>query len=242
MNITSETKVGELAAANPAATRVLEKAGVDYCCGGQKSLHDACMHAGVSEEDILKRLQENQASVGESDKNWLDAPLNDLTEHIRSKHHHYVREAIDRIQPLASKVKGKHEANHPELAEIHQLFKQVSREMLAHMQKEEMILFPYIEGIERAAKGLERIERPFFETVRNPVHAMMEEHDAAAALARQIREKSAGYAPPQDACMSYQALYRELQEFETDLHQHVHLENNILFPRAVELEPTVGLG
>ena len=241
MNITSDIKVGDLAAANPNATRVLEQAGVDYCCGGHESLHDACMHAGVSEEEILKRLRENQATVAESDRSWLSAPLAELTEHIRGKHHRYVREAIRRIQPLAAKVKGRHGANHAELAGIEELFAQVAREMSAHMQKEEMILFPYIEGIERAANGQESIEKPFFQTVRNPVHAMMQEHDAAAAVVRQIREKSSGYQTPADACMSYQALYRELQEFETDLHQHVHLENNILFPRAVELEPKVGL-
>lgn len=241
MNITSDIKVGDLAAANPNATRVLEQAGVDYCCGGHESLHDACMHAGVSEEEILKRLRENQATVAESDRSWLSAPLAELTEHIRGKHHRYVREAIRRIQPLAAKVKGRHGANHAELAGIEELFAQVAREMSAHMQKEEMILFPYIEGIERAANGQESIEKPFFQTVRNPVHAMMQEHDAAAAVVRQIREKSSGYQTPADACMSYQALYRELQEFETDLHQHVHLENNILFPRAVELEPRVGL-
>lgn len=241
MNITRDMKVGELAAANPRATRVLEEAGVDYCCGGHESLHDACMHAGVSEEEIMTRLRDNQAAVAESDKSWLSAPLGDLTEHIRSKHHRYVREAIRRIQPLAAKVHGRHGANHAELAEIENLFAQVSREMTGHMQKEEQVLFPYIEGIERAANGLEKIERPFFQTVRNPVHAMMAEHDAAAALVRQIREKSSGYQTPADGCMSYQALYRELNEFETDLHQHVHLENNILFPRAVELEPKVGL-
>ncbi|MDE3108309.1 MAG: iron-sulfur cluster repair di-iron protein [Acidobacteriota bacterium] len=241
MDITSDIKVGELAASNPNATRVLEQAGVDYCCGGHESLHDACMHAGVSEEEILTRLRENQATVGENDRSWLSAPLAELTEHIRTKHHGYVREAIHRIQPLAAKVKGRHGANHGELAGIEELFAQVAREMSAHMQKEEMILFPYIEGIERAANGQETIERPFFQTVRNPVHAMMQEHDAAAALVRQIREKSSGYQTPADGCMSYQALYRELQQFETDLHQHVHLENNILFPRAVELEPKVGL-
>lgn len=241
MNITGDMRVGEVVAVNPQATQVLEKAGVDYCCGGQKSLHDACLHAGVSEEEILKRLRENQASVGESDKNWVAAPLGELTEHIRSKHHGYVREAVRRIQPLAAKVKEKHGENHPELAEIEELFSQVAGEMIAHMQKEERILFPYIEGVERAANGHENIERPFFQTVRNPVHMMMQEHDASAALVRQIREKSSGYAPPKDACPSYEALYRELREFEKDLHQHVHLENNILFPRAVELEPTVSL-
>jgi regulator of cell morphogenesis and NO signaling len=241
MEITSDTKVGDLAAANPSATRLLEEAGVDYCCGGQKSLHDACLHAGVSEEEILTRLRQNQAAVGEDDRNWLSTPLSDLTEHIRSKHHRYVREAVRRIQPLAAKVKGKHGANHPELADVEALFSQVASEMIAHMQKEERILFPYIEAVERAAQGEESIEKPFFQTVRNPVHMMMQEHDASAAVVRNIREKSAGYAPPADACASYQALYRELQEFETDLHQHVHLENNILFPRAVELETKVGL-
>ncbi len=241
MNITSDQKVGDIAAANPSATRVLEEAGVDYCCGGQRSLHDACLHAGVAEEEILERLRQNQAAAGDGDQNWVSAPLGELTEHIRAKHHRYVREAVRRIQPLAAKVKGKHGQNHPELAEIEELFSQVSREMLGHMQKEEQILFPYIEAIERAANGQESIERPFFQTVRNPVHAMMQEHDAAAALVGQIREKSSGYSLPDGACASYQALYHDLHEFETDLHRHVHLENNILFPRAVDLEPTVGL-
>lgn len=241
MNISSETKVGEIAAENPSATRVLEEAGVGYCCGGQKSLHDACMHAGVSDEEILRRLHENQAAVGDGDRNWTSVPLAELTDHIREKHHRYVREAIRRIQPLAAKVKEKHGQNHPEIAKVEELFFQVSREMIAHMQKEEQILFPYIEAIERAANGEEKIERPFFQTVRNPVHAMMEEHDAAAGVVRQIRDASSGYAPPEDACASYQALYRDLHEFETDLHRHIHLENNILFPRAVDLEPTVGL-
>jgi regulator of cell morphogenesis and NO signaling len=241
MNITSDTRVGEIAAANPSATRVFEDAGVDYCCGGKKSLHDACMSAGVSSEEILQRLRENQASVGEDDRNWTSAALGELTEHIREKHHRYVREAIQRVQPLAAKVKGKHGLKHPELAQIEELFSQVSREMTGHMQKEEQLLFPYIEALDRAANGQEKIERPFFQTVRNPVHAMMEEHDAAAAVVRQIRDASSGYTLPEGACASYQALYRDLHEFETDLHRHVHLENNILFPRAVDLEPAVGL-
>ncbi len=241
MSATSERKVGEIVAANPSAARVLEEAGVDYCCGGQKSLHDACLHAGVSEEEILKRLRENQASVDENDKNWISSPLAELTEHIRSKHHQYVREAARRIQPLATKVKGVHGANHPELSDIEKLFTEVANEMISHMQKEERILFPYIEALERAANGKESVEKPFFQSVRNPVHTMMQEHDASAARVRQIREKSAGYAPPPDACTSYQALYSELKKFETDLHQHVHLENNVLFPRAVDLEPKVGL-
>jgi regulator of cell morphogenesis and NO signaling len=239
MNFTAETKVKEIAVANPGATQILEKAGVDYCCGGNKSLHDACTHAGISTDEILARLAENKADVGPADSNWVSAPLGDLTEHIREKHHRYVREAIRRYLALSAKVTAKHAGSHAELRDIQNLFIQVGREMTMHMQKEEQILFPYIEALERAANGEAAVEPPFFQTVRNPVHAMMEEHDVAGALVSQIREASSAYKPPADACASYQALYRDLQEFEADLHQHVHLENNILFPRAVDIEATV---
>lgn len=239
MNFTGETKVKDIALANPGATQILEHAGVDYCCGGNKSLHDACVHAGVSTEEIMARLQANSADVGPADANWVSAPLADLTRHIREKHHQYVREAIPRVRTLVGKVREKHGENHPEILDIEKLFLQVGRELVMHMQKEEQILFPYIEALERAANGTEAIEPPFFQTVKNPVHAMMEEHDAAAALMNQIRAASSAYTAPADACASYQGLYRDLHEFETDLHQHVHLENNILFPRAVELEARI---
>lgn len=239
MNFTAETKVKDIALANPRATQILERAGVDYCCGGNESLHDACVHAGVSTEEIMARLQANSADVGPADANWVSAPLADLTQHIREKHHQYVREAIPRVRTLVGKVREKHGENHPEILDIEKLFLQVGRELVMHMQKEEQILFPYIEALERAANGTEAIEPPFFQTVKNPVHAMMEEHDAAAALMNQIRAASSTYTTPADACASYQGLYRDLHEFETDLHQHVHLENNILFPRAVELEARI---
>lgn len=239
MNFNGETKVKEIAVANPGAARILEQAGVDYCCGGNKSLHDACAHAGVSTEEIMARLQENKAEVTPADANWVSAPLGELTQHIRGKHHRYVRESIPLVRKLLERVKAKHGANHPEILDIEKLFLQVGRELVMHMQKEEQVLFPYIEALERAANGTEAIEPPFFQTVRNPVHAMMEEHDAAGALVKQIRTASSAYTPPAGACMSYQALYRDLHEFEADLHQHVHLENNILFPRAVEVEATI---
>jgi regulator of cell morphogenesis and NO signaling len=116
---------------------------------------------------------------------------------------------------------------------------EVGQEMIMHMQKEEQILFPYIEGVERAVKEKKTPEPPFFGTVRNPIQAMMNEHDSTGELVRQIRKASSEYTPPADACTSYQALYQDLRQFEEDLHEHVHLENHILFPRAVEMEATV---
>ncbi len=240
MEFNSETKVKEIALSNPGAKRILEDAGVDYCCGGGKSLHDACAHSNVSPEEILNRLSKNREQAGPEDTNWTSAPLSELTRHIVQKHHRYVREAIRRVQGLLVKVKGKHGANHPEIAEIENLFLDLGHEMTAHMQKEEMMLFPYIDALERSAQGGETLEPPFFQTVRNPIQAMMQEHDAAGDLLRALREKSRSYAVPADACMSYRELYESLQAFEADLHTHVHLENNILFPRAVEMEGAAG--
>lgn len=236
MNFSQETKVKDIAKSSSVATRVLEQAGLDYCCGGNRSLHDACTEAGVSSEEIMQRLHAASVQVGPGDADWVSAPLCQLTQHIQEKHHRYVRGAIESLRTLLPKVRAKHEAKHPELAEIDQLFQALGHEMLMHMQKEEQILFPYINALERSAQGNGPLEPPFFGTVRNPIQAMMREHDSAGDLAKQIRKASSGYTPPADACMSFQALYRELREFEADLHQHVHLENNILFPRAVELE------
>jgi len=239
MNFNDETKVKDIALSNPAARQILEDAGLDYCCGGGKSLHEACLHADVPAEEILKRLRENSKHVSPDEASWASAPLVDLTGHIRDRHHRYVREAIARLQPLLDKVEAKHGKSHSEIADIRRLFTEVGREMIMHMQKEEQILFPYIDALEKAISAHGSVEPPFFQTVRNPINAMMKEHDAAGELVKQIRKASSEYTAPADACTSYKALYQDLRQFEADLHQHVHLENNILFPRAVEMETAV---
>jgi regulator of cell morphogenesis and NO signaling len=239
MSFSSDTKVKDIALSHPAARRVPEEARVDYCCGGGKSLHEACVHAGVDSEEILKQLRENSQNVNPSEANWTALPLSDLTAHIKNHHHKYVREAILRINALLDKVKTKHGEHHPELAEIEISFHAVGKEMIMHMQKEEQILFPFIKALDRAANENGTLEPPFFLTIRNPIHAMIKEHDAAGDLVKQIRKASTEYVAPEDACTSYKALFQELQDFERDLHQHVHLENNILFPRAVDLEAAV---
>ena len=202
-------------------------------------MQDACLHTGVSAEEILKRLQENSRQGGPEEANWATARLADLTKHIVEKHHKYVRGMIPRVSALLAKVRAKHGENHPELAKIAAQFLGVGHEMYAHMQKEEQILFPYIARLERAEEGKEELEPPFFQTVRNPVHMMMQDHDTAGAALEAMRKLSSGYHLPAEACESYRELYRSLQEFEADMHTHVHLENNILYPRAVELEAKV---
>jgi regulator of cell morphogenesis and NO signaling len=239
MDFVNDSKVKDIALSSPSARHVLEDAHVDYCCGGGKSLEEACLHAGASAEGILKQLRENGQHVNPSEANWTASSLSDLTAHIKSHHHKYVREAILRINPLLRKVNAEHGERHPELAGIESSFHAVGKEMILHMQKEEQILFPFIEALERAASRKGTLEPPFFQTVRNPIQAMMKEHDAAGDLLKQIRKASADYMAPGDACTSYEALFQELREFERDLHLHIHLENNILFPRAVDLEVAV---
>lgn len=236
MNFNVETRVSEIAVSNMEARRILEDAGVDYCCGGGKSLHEACLRADVSAEIILRRLQENSDQARPDESGWTKAPFSALTQHIVEHHHGYVRDVIPRLRGMLAKVREKHGSNHREVSEIEKLFGDVAREMLMHMQKEEQILFPYIVALERSANGAGALEPPFFQTLRNPIYSMMQEHDAAGELVRKIRAASNGYQAPADGCTTFKAAYQELHRFEEDLHLHVHLENNILFPRAVELE------
>ena len=239
MNPSGETSVKDIALSNSGARHILEDAGIDYCCGGGKSLQEACSKANVPAEQLLWRLSQNSQESLPEELQWTSAPLADLTKHIRERHHQYVRDSIPRLRALLAKIREKHGNKHRELGEIEKLFGDVAREMLAHMQKEEQILFPFIDALERAANGKGVIEIPFFQTVKNPIYSMMKEHDNAGELLRQIRGLAQGYKTPSDACASYQAAYQDLAAFESDLHLHVHLENNILFPRAVELEGTV---
>jgi regulator of cell morphogenesis and NO signaling len=237
MSVTTEKTVRELALENPAATRVFEKLGIDYCCGGSQSLEQACRAANLPVGQVLDSLQEAAASqpVG-NDRNWQQEPLADLIAHINNTHHKYVRAETARLTPLFDKVCGVHANNHPELLEMRETFSDLVAELTTHLMKEEMILFPYILRMEEAVIQKEPILPPPFGSVQNPVAMMMHEHDSAGDALRAMRTASGGYTAPLDACVSYQTLYKALAEFEADLHQHIHLENNILFPRAIEME------
>jgi regulator of cell morphogenesis and NO signaling len=242
MNLSTARTVRELALEVPNATRVFEKLGIDYCCGGGKSLEDACGAAHIPVKEVLERLQSTAEPASEApvDSNWSSALLADLIAHIVRKHHIYTHDEIARLQPLFEKVYSVHGKNHPELFEISQAFHGLAQELTLHMMKEEKMLFPYIERMEEAVLQKEPVLPSPFGTVENPVRMMMQEHDSAGDALRQMREVSHGYAAPDDACISYKTLYGALQEFEADLHQHIHLENNILFPRAIAMEEKHG--
>lgn len=232
-----ERTVGDLAVEVPGATRVFEKLGIDYCCGGRQSLADACFGAGVSLEEVMAALESGRERyTGQGDEDWGSRPLSELIDHIVEKHHDYTKSALERLDPLSAKVASVHGQNHPELVQVRDLLAALRKDLIPHMLKEEQVLFPFIEQLESAALNGRPAPTPFFGTVRNPVRMMLQEHDAAGDLLRDLRSVSQDYRVPADGCASYSSLYQALEELERDLHQHIHLENNVLFPRAISLE------
>ncbi len=235
MTVATEKTVRELALESSSATRVFEKLGIDYCCGGNRSLEEACRTANLKVEQVLESLAvaDKTALAAHDDRDWQSEPVSALIAHIQKTHHSYTREEIARLRPLFDKVCSVHGKNHPELLEIRDTFQALAQELSAHLMKEEMILFPYILKMEA---DKEQLARAPFGSVQNPVSMMEHEHDSAGNALRAMKQASDGYTAPPNACVSYQTLYQALAEFEADLHRHIHLENNILFPRAVAME------
>lgn len=236
--INSEMSVREVALQIPASTRVFEKLKIDYCCGGNRPLTEACVSAGVDVEKVIEMLAVvGQANTSENDTvEFQNLSLSELVTHIVDTHHVFTKSEMDRLEALTAKVIGAHGANHPELLRVGELFQRLCADMKPHMFKEEQILFPYMVAMEQAMA--QKQPPPFapFGTVNNPVRMMMMEHDTAGDILRELRGLTSDYKVPSDGCISYQTLYQALDAFEKDLHQHIHLENNILFPKAVELE------
>ena len=238
MTHNTTTTVRELAVCEPTATRVFEKLKIDYCCGGGKTLDAACAVAGVRTEDVWQLLEEARQSqaTGGNAIDFQTASLTELVSYILNKHHVFTKEEMARLDALFEKVCSVHGQNHPELLRVKSLFQNLCADLKPHMFKEEQVLFPYIIRLEEAVKSNRPPMPPPFGTVQNPVRMMMFEHDTAGELLRVLRKVTSDYTTPADACISYRTLYQALAAFEQDLHQHIHLENNILFPRAVDME------
>ena len=228
--------VREVALENPAATRIFEQLGIDYCCGGHKPLEEAVAAKNLSLDDVLARLDAAGSTVAKTGKDWQSESLAELINHINSTHHVYVRSEVPRILALLEKVAGVHGERHPELNEVRERFYELSQELASHLMKEEQILFPYIASAEQAQSGACASPHSCFGTVQNPIRMMMFEHDNAGGVLRELRQLTNDYTVPADGCITYKTVFEALQAFEADLHQHIHLENNILFPRAIAME------
>ncbi len=237
MSAKLERTVRDVAVDVPGATRVFEELGIDYCCGGGRSLEEACAGAGVSLEEVMEAIEAGrERDEGNEHENWQSRSLAELMDHIVRKHHDFTKSELQRLDQLSAKVASVHGQNHSELVKVRELLLALQEDLVPHMLKEEQVLFPYIEKLEHAIRDGRPAPTPFFGTVRNPIMMMIREHDTAGDLLRELRVAGRNYEVPADGCASYRSLYEALGELEQDLHLHIHLENNILFPRAVTLE------
>ena len=232
----SDSTLRSIALAEPATIRVFESFQLDYCCGGNRPLREACAEKGLEMESVLAALAAASGGREAEARDFSKATLTELIGHIVMTHHAYVRSELSRLLPMAEKVAAKHGPKHPEFRKIEQQLVVLAGELNVHLHKEETILFPYIEALERNREGSGRAPHACFGTVEGPIRAMVNEHEAAGGLLENMRAATEGFTPPTWGCPTVVGLLHGLDGFEKDLHRHVHLENNLLFPQAIALE------
>lgn len=235
--INSKMSVGELAAQIPESTRLFETLRIDYSCGSGKSLVDACYVANVQVDDVVAMLNVFDATkhLVPDLVDFQNLSLTDLITHILRTHHVFTKSEIERLETLSEKVLRTHGENHLEVLRVVQLVHKLCDELKPHLYREEMILFPYIQAMEFAVRNKHPKPPAPFGTVESPIQMLTHDHEGAGDILRELRLVTSEYKLPADACVNYKALYQALEELEKDLHQHTHLENNILFPKATEL-------
>lgn len=224
--------VGKIVAVTPATARVFEQYQIDYCCKGNKTLGEACHEKKLDPNLICAALEAAQSSDQISETNWAERGLGELCEHIVQRHHAFLREELPRVSGLIEKVVNAHGQKHVELAQVKSVFRMLRAELEPHMEKEEQILFP-------AVRILENSNRPTqfpFGTVCNPIRCLEHEHEGTGEALAKLRELTGGYTAPADACPTYRVMLDSLARLERDLHEHIFKENQILFPRAKQLE------
>ena len=236
MQTLEKITIGDYVAKDFRTAAVFSKYGIDFCCNGNRSIEEACEKKAVNPDDLLQEIGIVLATKNDSGIDFNAWPIDLLADYIEKTHHRYVSEKTPPLLQFLAKLCSVHSANHPELIEINELFKGCAAELAQHMKKEELILFPFIKKMVHATISDELIDQPHFGTVENPIAMMMNEHDAEGVRFRKIAELSNNYTPPTDGCNTYKVTFAMLQEFEVDLHKHIHLENNILFPKATKLE------
>ncbi|MDP2336751.1 MAG: iron-sulfur cluster repair di-iron protein [Bacteroidota bacterium] len=228
--------VGEIVKLDFRAADVFSSYGIDFCCGGKISLAEACVNGKCDETKVIGALDALKNQTGSAVHDFDSWNIGFLADYIQNTHHQYVSKAIPQILPLAQKVADVHGEHHSEVIRINELFQDLAEELLSHMQKEELILFPYIKELVASKSDGNCAGDSCFGTVAGPISVMEQEHENAGVILKELFRLSDGYTVPDDACNTFRVLFGKMKEFEDDLHRHIHLENNILFPKAIMLE------
>ena len=236
MNIQENQIIGELVAKDYRTASVFKKYGIDFCCQGNRTINQACEKKNIDSKSVVNDLDAVIQAQGDNTTDYKSWPLDLLADYIEKKHHRYVVEKTAEILPYLDKICRVHGERHPELFQINEHFNKTAGELAMHMKKEELILFPFVRKLAKAKHEGSNVVAAPFGTIQNPIEAMMQEHTNEGDRFRLIEELTNNYTAPQDACNTYAVTFGLLKEFEQDLHLHIHLENNILFPKAIELE------
>lgn len=236
MNTTAQKTIGDIVAEDYRAATVFESYGIDFCCKGNRTIEEACDRKNVNPEEVYKDLETLMSQNTGEKINYTAWPADLLADYIEKKHHRYVEERSPLLNQYLDKLCKVHGDRHPELFEVAELFRQTSGHLAQHMKKEELVLFPFIRKMETAKRSGTPLETPHFGEVDNPINMMEHEHAEEGERLRKIADLTDGYTPPSDACNTYRVTFSMLDEFEKDLHHHIHLENNILFPTARRME------
>ncbi|MCZ2222956.1 MAG: iron-sulfur cluster repair di-iron protein [Chitinophagales bacterium] len=235
MNISEQTIIGDLVAQDYRTASVFKNMGIDFCCNGNRSIADACLAKSLDTQTVLTSLKEINNQQNNSTTDYTSWPLDLLADYIEKKHHRYVRTKTEEILPYLHKIVKVHGERHPELLEVEKLFQESAEDLAEHMEKEEKDLFPLIRKMVETQQSGEKIQSSN-ETLKSPIATMMKEHDVEGRRFEKISELTDDYTPPSDACNTYRITFALLKEFEQDLHLHIHLENNILFPKSMKAE------
>lgn len=241
MNEITNKTIREIAVEMPAAIPVFEKLKIDYCCGGDKYFAEACELANIAEDTLISKIAmvANESQGGNSLDGFSKKACDELVDYIVNKHHVFAKSEIERLTPLMEKVYRRHGEHHPNLRKLRELFARLTDDLIPHMKKEEYVLFPYIKELVITEQMKRALPAPHFGTVANPIKMMMMEHDTAGDILAEMRKTTDDYTTPENACPSFIGLYFGLEKLEKDLHKHIHLENNLLFPKAQELEQSI---
>ena len=233
--ITGDTTVGEIVTLNLGKADVFKKHHIDFCCGGKKTLNQVCKNKAVTVDELIVELNIYNSGANSNSQNFNEWKLDFLIDYIINTHHQYVKQNLTLITEYINKVAKVHGEEHIELVTINELFMQAANELSAHIIKEENVLFPYIKELVNSPTTNQNAATSFG-TIKTPIQMMEDEHELVGNIFKTIKELSNDYKAPVGACTTYKLAYHKLEEFENDLHQHIHLENNILFPKSIELE------
>lgn len=236
MNITEKKYIGEVVANDYRTATVFKNHSIDFCCNGNRSIDEACKSENIDSQQLINELNEVLNDTSEKAVGFNHWPLDLLADYIEKTHHRYCERKINEIKPYLEKITKAHGEQHPELIEINELFKETAGKMSVHMKKEELILFPFIRKMTKVKSTGEALTTPKFGSVESPIDIMRDDHNEEGERFQRIRTLSQNYTVPEDGCATYKVTFAMLNEFEDDLHQHIHLENNILFPKSIALE------